>query len=149
MTPDARNLFRNHQKSCAHRMKGRKHNKCHCPIWIDFCFEGKREFKSLKTRNWPLAEDSLRARETNELHKYDQATLPQTREPDKESEPRGHTVADACAEFLADARARGLDESTVYKYGLYLGRLQVFTKERGIRLVSEITVEILREFRAK
>jgi site-specific recombinase XerD len=149
MTPDARNLFRNHQKSCAHRMKGRKHNKCHCPIWIDFCFEGKREFKSLKTRNWQLAEDSLRARETNELHKYEQAKLPQTREPDKESEPRGHTVADACAEFLADARARGLDESTVYKYGLYLGRLQVFTKERGIRLVSEITVEILREFRAK
>ena len=118
-------------------------------IWIDFTFDGERIFKSLRTRNWQVAEDLLREWETDELHNRGQAKLPQIRDPDKESEPKGHTVAEACAEFLADARARGLGESTLYKYGLNLGRLQVFTQERGIRLVSEITVEVLREFRAK
>jgi integrase len=57
-------------------------------------------------------------------------------------------VADACNEFLADARARGLRETTLYKFRLLLGRLQGFTRERGIHIVSEITVEKLREFRA-
>jgi integrase/recombinase XerC len=57
-------------------------------------------------------------------------------------------VANACVEFLADARARKLREATLYKFRLLLGRLQVFTQERGIQLVSKITVETLREFRA-
>jgi len=148
MTPDSRNLFRSHERSCPHRKKGRAYKKCRCPIWIDFSLGGKRIFKSLRIRNWQLAEDLLREWETNELHKHEQTKLSRIGEPDKESEPKGHTVADACADFLADARAR-LGESMLYKYGLNLGRLQVFTRERGIRLVSEITVEMLREFRAK
>jgi site-specific recombinase XerD len=148
MTPDSRNLFRNHERSCPHRKKGRAYKKCHCPIWIDFSFDGKRLFKSLGTRNWQLAENLLREWETNELHANEKARPPHIREPDEESEPKGHTVADACAKFLADARARELREPTLYKYTLILRRLLAFTAERGIRFVPEITVELLREFRA-
>jgi integrase len=148
MTPDSRNLFRNHERCCPHRKKGRAHKKCHCPIWIDFSFDGKRILKSLGTRNWQLAQDLLREWETNELRAHEKAKLPQIPEPEKESEPRGPTVADACTKFLADARARGLRDATVYKFRLLLGRLQGFTRERGIHFVSEITVEMLREFRA-
>jgi integrase len=149
MTPDSRNLFRYHERWCPQRKEGRTYKKCRCRIWVDFSFGGNRIFKSLRTRNWQLAEDLVREWETNELHAHEQAKPPQIRDPDKESEPKGHAVADACAKFLAEARARGLDESTLYKYALNLGRLQVFTQERGIRLVSEMNVEMLREFRAK
>ena len=149
MTPDSRNLFRNHEKSCPHRKRGRAYKKCHCPTWIDFSSEGKRIFRSLGTRNWQRAEELLREWEMNELHVHEKATPPCMREPDEESKPKGHTVADACAKFLADARARELRESTLSKYNLLLHRLLAFTAERGVRFVSQITLELLREFRAK
>src|SRR5580692_2797662 len=118
MTPDSRNLFRNHEKSCPHRKRGRAYKKCHCPTWIDFSSEGKRIFRSLGTRNWQRAEELLREWEMNELHVHEKATPPCMREPDEESKPKGHTVADACAKFLAYARARELRESTLSKYNL-------------------------------
>jgi integrase len=148
MTPDSRNLFRNHERSCPHREKGRAYKKCHCPIWIDFSYAGVRIFKSLRTRNWLVAENLLREWETHESHVHEQATPPRIREPDKESEPKGCTVADASAKFLADAHSRALRGSTLSKYNLILRRLLAFTIERGIRLVPEVTVELLREFRA-
>jgi integrase len=148
MTPDSRNLFRNHERCCPHKKRGRAYKKCRCPIWIDFSFGGKRILKSLGTRNWQLAENLLREWETNELCAHDETKPPQTRDLDEQSEPRGHTLADACIEFLADARARGLREATLYKFRLLLDRLQVFCRERGIHVISEITVETLREFRA-
>jgi site-specific recombinase XerD len=149
MTPDSRNLFRKHERSCPHRKKRRAYKKCHCPIWIDFSYAGERIFKSLRTRNWLLAENLLREWETNELHEHEKVTPPHAREPDKESEPKGQTVADACAKFLADAHSRELREATLDKYDLILRRLLAFTAERGIRFVLEITVELLREFRAE
>lgn len=148
MTPDSRNLFRNHERCCPHKKKRRAYKKCHCPIWIDFSVGWKRDFRSLGTRNWRFAEDLLRERETNELRAHEEAKPPQLRPPDHEPEPRSHAVADACAEFLADARARGLRETTLYKFRLLLGRLEVFTRGRGIHVISEITLETLREFRA-
>jgi|ERR1700723_44123 len=148
MTPSSRNLFRNHERRCRRKKKGRAYRKCQCPIWIDFSFGGKRIFKSLGTRNWQLGENLLREWEANELRAHEEARLVQIRHPNRECEPIGHTVVDACAEYLADARARGLREATVYKFRLLLGRLQVFALERGIHLVSEITVGTVREFRA-
>ncbi len=148
MTPDSRNLFRQHERCCRHTKKGRAHKNCNCPIWIDFSFGWKRIFKSLGTRNWKLAENLIREWETNELRTYLEAKLPQMQNSEKESAPRVRTVAQACAEFLADARARGLRETTLYKFRLLLDRLQVFCRERGIHVISEITVETLRDFRA-
>ncbi len=148
MKADSRNLFRKHQRSCSHREKRRGYKKCRCPIWIDFSFAGERIFKSLRTRNWDLAEDMLRNCQMNESLPPGEAKLPRICDPNKKPESVSHTVADACAAFLHDARARQLSEPTLYKYGLVLGRLQVFSHERGLRLVSEITTEVLREFRA-
>jgi integrase len=85
----------------------------------------------------------------NELRVHEKAKRPQICEPDKDSEPTGRTVADACAKFLADARARGLREPTTYKYELLLRRLLAFTAERDVLIVPLITLELLREFRAK
>jgi integrase len=95
-----------------------------------------------------LAENLLREWETNELRANEEAKPPQIRDVDAQSKTKGHTVVDACAQFLADARARGLRETTLYKFRLLLGRLEVFTRGRGIHMICEITVETLREFRA-
>jgi integrase/recombinase XerD len=148
VTPDSRSLFRKHQRSCPHRNKGRAYKKCRCPIWIDFSFAGKRIFKSLKTRDWEVAEGLLRNWGTNKSPGHEGPKPPKIRDPDKESVPAGHGVADACVAFLADACARELRQPTLYKYSLLLGRLQEFSEKRGVHLISEITVEILREFRA-
>lgn len=148
MTPDSRNLFRNHEHRCPHKKKGRAHKNCHCPIWIDFSFGYKRILKSLGTRNWKVAENLIREWETNELRANQETRPPQIRDLDSQPNPGGHAVGDACAEFLADARARGLRETTLYKFRLLLGRLEVFARDRSIHVISEITLEALREFRA-
>lgn len=54
-------------------------------------------------------------------------------------------MADA---FIADAQARNLSERTVYKYRLLFRRLQAFSKERGLRLLVELSVATLVEFRS-
>ena len=148
MKADSRNLFRQHERSCPHRSKRRGYKKCHCPVWIDFSCAGKRTLKSLGTRNWQVAQDELVAWETNKSREHEEPEPPEIRDP-KESVPAGHGVADACVAFLADAVARNLRESTLYKYRLLLARLLSFLSERGVRFVPHITLELLREFRAK
>ena len=63
------------------------------------------------------------------------------------SKPVHQTLEIACAEFLADAKARELRDATLYKYRLLLRRLQAFAVERGLRFITELTVEAMREFR--
>jgi site-specific recombinase XerD len=57
------------------------------------------------------------------------------------------TIEQACDSFLADAVARGLRESSLYKYRLLFGRLQTFAEQRGVRFLSELDLESLRVFR--
>jgi integrase/recombinase XerD len=58
------------------------------------------------------------------------------------------TVKDACEKFIADAEARGLRESTVYKFRLLFRRLQEFAQSNGLRYLSEFDIDQLRQFRA-
>ena len=58
------------------------------------------------------------------------------------------TVAHACAEFLRDARARGLRRPTLYKYRLLLRRLRDFSEQRGLRYIAELDLGHVRAFRA-
>ena len=146
MTPDSRNLYRNHEKACLRREDGRKYKKCRCPIWVDFTFAGKRIYKSLRTRNWQKAEDLLRKWEADDLSAA-KAQLPRTFDPPN-APPVRHTLEVACTAFLAEAKTRGLREPTLYKYRLLFQRLQAFTRDRGLRYVAEMNLEILRDFRA-
>jgi integrase len=143
MTPDSRNLYRNHERACPHKKEGRAYKKCQCPIWVDFSYAGKRLWKSLRTRDWPVAEDSLHTSEANDLANRKE-TKPAVGTPKSES----RLLEAACAAFLADAKERGLRDTTLYKYRLLLRRLQTFSKARGFQLVTDLKLEILREFRA-
>ena len=63
-------------------------------------------------------------------------------------EPEAITVAQAWEQFLADAKARNLRESTVYKYKLLSRQMEHFAEENGLRFLREFDLPTLRKFRA-
>lgn len=128
-------IYRRHLKDCDHRGEGRAYRRCKCPVWADG-FLGDREIRqSLKTRDWQKASDQVHAWESRGRI---------------EEEPRDEavTVAQACARFLRDARARKLRRPTLYKYRLLLRRLRDFADARGARFISEMDLEQVRDFRS-
>jgi integrase/recombinase XerC len=56
-------------------------------------------------------------------------------------------LKDAIEAFLADARARGLRESTIYKLKLLTTRLQEFATSKGLNFISDLSVERTSAFR--
>jgi len=147
MEPDSRNLYRNHERACPRRTAGRDHKRCRCPIWVDFSSAGRRTCKSLRTRNWQRAEDLLRT--MGALDRYDIKATDSVQMASQVGKPQAEkrTVEGACTAFIADAKARGLREPTLYKYHLLFQRLQAFAKERNLSFVAEFSVEELRNFR--
>ena len=57
-------------------------------------------------------------------------------------------MKEACEDFIADAEARKLSESTIYKYSLLFRQLQDFGDDRGIRHLDEFDIRLTRKFRA-
>ena len=56
---------------------------------------------------------------------------------------------DSKEKYLADAVARCLNESTIYKYRLLFKQLDAFAGERGLRYLRELDLETLDSFRAE
>jgi len=125
-------IYRRHLKSCAHRADGRGYRRCKCTIWVDGTI-GQREIReSLRLRDWQKAQDTIREWEAEG-------------EITRESPPV--TIKQACDSFEADAKARDLREPTLYKYRLLFKRLLEFASDRGLRFMSELNLDRLREFR--
>jgi integrase len=57
------------------------------------------------------------------------------------------SVGTACDDFLQDAEARGLRDSTRYKYRLLFGQIKVFARDNGLRFLCELDLPMLRKFR--
>ena len=53
----------------------------------------------------------------------------------------------ACEQFLADSEARRLQESTLKKYRVLLNQLRAFAGDRGYRLIEQLDLPPLRQFR--
>jgi integrase/recombinase XerD len=127
-------IYRRHLKRCEHRAEGRAYRRCHCPIWVDG-FIGKQEIReSLQLRDWQKAQDKVREWEA---------------EGEITAEPEPVTIAAACQEFLKDARARGLQAPTVYHYEQLCRQVQEFAARQGLRYVTELDLEQLRQFRTE
>jgi integrase/recombinase XerD len=56
-------------------------------------------------------------------------------------------VENACKDFLADCKARGLREPSIYKYKLLLTRLEAFAKEKELVYISNFDLEMTAKFR--
>jgi integrase/recombinase XerD len=128
-------IYRRHRKECLHRKDGRAYRRCHCPIWVDGYLSDTEIRKSLGTRDWQKAQDTIRRWEADGQRTRD------VREPE--------TLDHAKQSYLADAVARKLAEPTVYKYTLLLRHLAAFAEERGLRTLKELTVEELGVFRSR
>ena len=98
-------VYRRHRRGCKHLSKGRKHRHCQCPIWVDGTLAGVEIRESLKLRDWQRAQEYVRDWEANGQ-----------RVAKQEAEPM--SVKEACNKFVADAEARGLRQSSLYKYRL-------------------------------
>src|SRR5580704_13864003 len=96
-------LYRRHLKNCPHRSEGRKYRRCRCPVWVDGFLNGDDIRQSLDLRDWEKAQQRIREWEA-------EGRRTEAEEP--------ITVEEACAEFLLDAEARKLGESTLDKYRL-------------------------------
>jgi len=92
--------------------------------------------ESLKLTSWQAASDVVRGWEAaGKIH----------------AQPtRGTvTVRDAVEDYLADAKARGLQDTSLTKFREVLGRrLLEFTDSQGYRRLGQLDVEALRAFRA-
>jgi integrase/recombinase XerD len=126
-------IYRRHRKCCKHRLQGRKYRHCQCSIWIDGILAGAEIRESLKIRDWQRASEIVREWEANGRRTIEQ--------------PDPMTVKDACDKFIADGEARGLRNTTLYKYRLLFRQLQDFAKTKGLRFLYECDLDFLRLFR--
>jgi integrase len=121
-------IYKRHSKECPHR-EDRHHRRCDCVYWINGTLEGTFRRESLKTRS------------------FERATA-LVREIEDGKNTRRTTVKEATTSFLDDAKARGLRESSLYKYDLLFRRLKAYAESEGLRHISDLDIEALRRWRA-
>jgi integrase/recombinase XerD len=123
-------IYRRHSPTCQY--KTREQNRCRCRIWYDWNIDGRRIVKPIGTRDWQRAQGLARDMEA------------EGRILDGNKSP---LVEKACEDFLADAKARGLREPSIYKYKLLLTRLQAFAKDKGLVFISNFDLDMTAKFR--
>ena len=128
-------LYRRHKKNCEHRTDGRKYRRCRCPLWADG-FIGRLEIrKAVGTCEWEKGLDTIRDWETaGELPARDE------RQPT--------SIETAKVQFLADAEARKLKDSTIDRHRILFRQLDAFATSQGVRYLKELDTPTLNRFRA-
>ena len=124
------NLYRRHTATCKYSKADRpsEYLKCPCPIWAYGLIEGKEVRRAVKLRDW--------ARATKQVEEWERSGELKT----------GKTLGTAIIDYLADCKARNVQDSTIAGYAMTLGRLRSFIGEK--KLLESITLEQLSEFRA-
>ena len=130
-------IYRRHSRKCPHRSKGRQWRKCNCPINLEGQLGEKYVRESLGIRSWEAAQAKVRDLEAESLF------------PDEEPIEDGPvTIEHAVDEFLKDAKARHVADSTYTKlrYTLQI-QLKEFARSKGFVNIREFDVSSIREFR--
>jgi integrase/recombinase XerD len=121
-------VYRRHNPDrCDHTE--RTWRRCQCPLWVDGTLRGRRYHKTLKVRNWDVAQKMAQDLEANG------------------AQPERKTILEATEAFIKDAEARGLRPPSVYKYELLFKQLKAFSEEKGLRFITECDLQTLRAFR--
>jgi len=128
-------IYRRHLKSCQHRNEGRDYRRCKCPVWVDGFVGGQEIRKSLDTRDWEKAQGKIRDWEA-------------AGEIPGQTADEPITIEKVQDEFIADAEARKLKNSTIDRYHILFRQLLAFTKNEGLRLLKELDTPTLNRFRS-
>ncbi len=124
-------VFRRHSPKCKH--KSREQTKCNCPCWIDGTLNGARILQSAHTRNWTLAN-----RRALDMEITGAPPPPVVAEV---------STAEAVERFHADQAARGLAPASIRKYRQTSQLLLTMARDKGCRVPSQITREMILEMR--
>ncbi len=126
--------YRRHLKNCGHRAEGRKYRRCRCPIWADGFLNGAEIRESLDLKDWEKAQERIREWEAKGV-------------PTAEESP-AVTVQQACHDFINDATARELRESTVKKYRVLFRQMQSHAAKHGCLFLEQwADLKTVRSFR--
>ena len=128
-------IYRRHLKTCDHRDEGRGYRRCKCPIWVDGLLGGQDLRESLKMKDWQKASDLIHAWEARGA---------------KEEKPKAGlvTIGEAWKKFQADAQARGLRATTIYKYVLLQRQLTAFAANEGLTVLEQLDLDTISRFRS-
>jgi integrase len=127
-------IYRRHRKNCKQRAKGRKYRHCQCPIWVDGVLGGEEIRESLKLRDWQRAQEMIREWEAENRRTH--------------QEKQQITIKDGYKKFIADAEARKLNSSTLYKYRLLFRQLDAFAETYKLQFLVQLDLDTLATFRA-
>ena len=125
---DMLQLYRRHSRTCPHRKKGRRYTKCKCLIAVDGELHGKRFRRSTGVRDWQRALRKIAAWEN----------------PDTPVLKRVDEAIEAFIRHCGD-----LSPASLRKYQNVLNQLGSFCEQQHVETVSEITVEVMDDFRAQ
>ncbi len=127
-------IYRRHQPPCPHR--SRRFRNCKCPIWVQGSLRREYIRQSLDLRSWEAASDLVRGWEASGEVGVVKPDVP--------------TVPAAVAKFLHDLEHGQLRKAaTIQKYANVLEkRLLPWCTSNGYRLLKQLEVAALREFRA-
>ena len=125
-------VYTRHSKNCA-KKEDINWRRCRCPKWINGTLDSRFIRKTAKTRSWEKDEDLKRH--------WEEAATPKKLEP--------VTIEEAVGAYLADAKARELRESTLYKLEILFRRqFLAWAKDKGLCFLKEIDLPLLRDYRA-
>lgn len=128
-------LYRRHLKSCPHRAW--TYRRCQCPIYVKGTLAGQFAKKSLDMANWDAAQKLI-----GEWTKDGKigALVP----------AGSHTLDTAIADFIKDAKVRGLASDTIKKYTVLLeGRLLKWARqEETTNFLHCLNLDALTRFRS-
>jgi integrase len=109
----------------------RHYTACECPIWVTGTTDNERyPRQSLGTRDWAVAEAKLRANTTAEV----------------DTAIHGPTLTDCIGRYL-DAHAPNVTDVVLNQYRHLLGRLVEFAHTRNKLFMSDLTVDLLEDFK--
>jgi len=129
-------LYRRHLKRCS-KKDDRYWKRCSCPMWVEGTVNGTYIRHSLQTASWERAQGLAL-----EIESADDPKAP----PAKKEE--AITIQQAVDEYLEDAKARDLAESTLAKLDtIFRKQLLGWARSEGYTLLSELDLRAVQALR--
>ena len=127
-------IYRRHQPPC--RYRSRRFRRCNCPIWVQGSLRSNYVRQSLDLRSWEAASDLIRCWEASGELGVVRPDVP--------------TLKEAVAKFLHDLEhGQQRKAATLQKHkNLLEKRLLPWCGSKGYRLLKQLDVAAVREFRA-
>ena len=126
-------IYRRHRQRCPQTSE--RYRRCSCPIYVEGSLGAESIRQALDQTSWEAASDVIAAWTASGKIGVVRVEIP--------------SIADTVTKFFEDAQARKLEPTTISKQKNLLNkRLLPWCEKKGFRLLKQLDVDALREFRA-